>query len=196
MQVHRLDADPSRTGEAVPDHVAAAAEDAGFEPEHLDVHPHTLVSVDPAARFDIDLLVRSQVLLENVAVAMQPEHAFLVRGAEAIDEEPGRAEEHVADALYAVERVIQVAGCRQKLMFAHEHRGAGRQVQGKEMAGAVTREGDLARPLRLGKKDGHAGDHPLERTFIARIAILSGGSFQSTTWCSKKTGTVPSSQVW
>src|ERR1700694_1009890 len=87
MQVHRLDADPPRTGKAVPDHVAAAAEDAGFQPEHLNVHTDAFIAIDPATRFDVDLLVLGQLLLEHVAVAVQPEDTFLVARAEAIDEE-------------------------------------------------------------------------------------------------------------
>src|SRR5207253_8890504 len=86
VQVHRLDADPSRTGEAVPDHVAATAEDAGFQPEHLHVHADAFIAVDPAAWFDVDLLVLGQFLLENVAVAVQPEDTFLAARAEAVDE--------------------------------------------------------------------------------------------------------------
>src|ERR1700730_14245585 len=91
MEVHRLDADSPRAGEAVPDHVAAAAEDTGFQPEHLNVHAHAFIAVDPAARFDVDLLVLGQLFLEHIAVAVQPEDTFLVAGAEAIDEESRRA---------------------------------------------------------------------------------------------------------
>src|SRR5207302_4197979 len=162
VQVHRLDADPSRAGESIPDHSAAAAEDAGLEPEHLDLHPNGLVALDPATGLDVDLLVWCQLFLEDVAVAVQPEDALLVRGAEAIDEEPGGTEEHVADALHPVEGVVEIAGRRQELVLSHEHRGPGRQVERKEMAGAIAGKRDLARPLRLGKKNWHAGNHALE----------------------------------
>src|SRR3984893_8307992 len=78
VQVHRLDADPPRAGEAVPDHVPAAAEDPGLQPEHLNLHADAFIAVDPAARFDVDLLVLGQLFLKDVAVAVQAEDALLV----------------------------------------------------------------------------------------------------------------------
>src|SRR5438477_4389286 len=174
MQVHRLDANPSRTGEAVPDHVAAAAEDAGFQPEHLHFHADAFIAVDPAAWFDVDLLVLGQFFLENVAVAVQPEDTFLVARAEAIDEESRRAQEHVADALHPVEGVIKISRCRQELMLPNEHGGTRHQVEGKEMARAITREGDLTRTLCLGEEDRHACNHPLEGAFHGANADIQG----------------------
>src|ERR1700687_774454 len=118
MEVHRLDANAAWTREAVPDHVAAAAEDTGLQAEHLHLHADGLIAVDPATRLDVDLFVLCQLLLEDIAVAMQPEHTLLMRGAEAIDEKPGGAEQHVADALDPGEGVVEVAGCRQELVLA------------------------------------------------------------------------------
>jgi hypothetical protein len=68
-----LDAHAARTGEAVSDHVAAAAEDARLQPEHLDVHAHRLIPIDPSTRLDIDLLVLGQLLLEDVGRLETPQ---------------------------------------------------------------------------------------------------------------------------
>src|SRR5205807_9972063 len=117
------DADPARTGEAVPYQVAAAPEHARPESEYLDVHAHVHVPVDPAAGLHVDLLVGGQRLLEDVAVAVQPDDALLLLGVEAIDEEPGRGEEHIADALDPVEGVLQVAGRGQELVLPDQDTG-------------------------------------------------------------------------
>src|SRR2546430_14729400 len=62
-------------------------------------------------------------------------------------------------------------------MLANEHRASRHQVEGKEMARAVTREGDLTRTLGLGEKDWHAGDHPLEGAFHGTNADIQGWIF-------------------
>ena len=49
------------------------------EADDLDLHPHAGILVDPAARLDVDELARAQDLLEDVAVAVQPEDAAAPR---------------------------------------------------------------------------------------------------------------------
>src|ERR1035437_10249670 len=99
VDVHALDADPARAGEAIEYEVAGTAQDAHAQPDDLDLHPDLRVLVDPAARLDIELLARPEDLFEDVAVAVEPQRAASLAAGEGVDEEPGAAEEHVCDAL-------------------------------------------------------------------------------------------------
>src|SRR5579883_1703038 len=162
VDVHRLNADAAGAGEAIEHQPTGAAEDAGLEAVHLLIHTHALVAVDPAARLDIDLLARPQHLLEDVAVAVQPDDALVVRGRETIDEEAGRAEEHVGDALLAAEAIVDVAHGGEELVLAHLDRLARLEVNREDVPGAVAGEGDLAGVLGLREEDRHAGDHALK----------------------------------
>src|SRR4029079_7388271 len=74
VDVHRLQRHLPRAGEAIHEE-AEAAEEAGGEALGGGLHLHMRVLVEPAARLDVDLLVRRELLLEDVAVAVQPEHA-------------------------------------------------------------------------------------------------------------------------
>ena len=89
MDGHGLEADSAWAGEAVPDELAAAGEDASGEALELRFHSNALVFVDPAAGFDVDLLTGSEGNFKHVAVAMQPQDAVAAMGDESIDEEAG-----------------------------------------------------------------------------------------------------------
>src|ERR1700733_1826378 len=71
--VGALKAYPAWAGEAIEDEVAGAAEEARLEAVHLLAHRDRVVVVEPAARFDVDRLARLEVLLEDVAVAVNPD---------------------------------------------------------------------------------------------------------------------------
>jgi hypothetical protein len=73
VEVHALDADPAGAGEAVEDQVARPAQDAHAQADHLDFHRDLGVLVDPAARLDVEHLARAEHLLEDVAVAVEPQ---------------------------------------------------------------------------------------------------------------------------
>ena len=83
------------------------------------VHLHAQISPEPSARFNIKHLAWGERLLENVAVAVQQDHAVSVSSDEAIDEEPAALrEEDVREALLPGEIVGTVARCEQKLVLA------------------------------------------------------------------------------
>src|SRR5580698_1899627 len=130
VDIHRLDADPARPGEAVDHQVEAGPEDAGGDAVDDGVHPHRGLLVEPAARLDVDGLARRQRLLEHVAVAVQPQDAVAAVAVEFVDEEAGAAEQHVGDALEAGERVVDRVGGGEKLVLAHLQLAALRQVIG------------------------------------------------------------------
>src|ERR1051325_7149268 len=94
---HRLDGDLARAGEAIHEE-AESAEEAGGQSLGSRFHPHVRVLVEPAARLDVDLLVRGEHLLEHVAVAVQPQDPAAVPRVEAVDEEAAPPEEEVREA--------------------------------------------------------------------------------------------------
>ncbi len=99
VEVGALQPDPPGAGEAVEDEVAgAAAQEAGLEAVELLGHLHRMVAVDPTAGLDVDRLPRLEVLLEHVAVAVDPDDALVVAGEELVDPE-ATAVEHVREAL-------------------------------------------------------------------------------------------------
>ena len=57
--------------------------------------------------------------------------------------------------------VSDVAGGQQEKMLAHIHRMARLDRQRDHLARRVAREGDVARALRLGHDQRHAGEHAL-----------------------------------
>src|SRR5262249_15593444 len=103
-------------------------------------------------------------LLEDVAVAVQPEDAVAAACGEAVDEESGAAEEHGADASYALEAVVDVARGREELVLAHLDLLAVAEMDGEDMSRGIAGEADLAAPGRLRHEDLHARDHPLQGT--------------------------------
>src|SRR5437870_1763546 len=73
MDVRRLDPDAARPGEAVEDEVPGPAEHAGLQSVDRLLHRDALVAVDPTARLDVDLLALLEHLVEDVAVAAEPD---------------------------------------------------------------------------------------------------------------------------
>ena len=176
MDVHGLDGNAARAGEAVPKKLAGAGEETGGKPLHDGFHLHGTILVNPAAGFDINLFAGLQGDFKHIAVAMEPEDAFAGTGAEGINKEAGAAEQHVGHAAHAGEGEINAVGGGQKLVFAHIHSLAGLQVQGENVAGAVAAEGDASRAGGGGHEHGHAGEdafkraaHGLEGDFHRRI---------------------------
>src|SRR5271156_1654002 len=164
VPVHRLQSDPTGTGEAIQDEIAAPTEHSGPESIDLWIHPDTFIAEDPTSRLHIDLLTGGENFFKDVSVAVQPHHALRLCRGEPVHEEPGRTEQHVSDPLLAGVSILQIACGRQVLVLANLDRSAGPQMQRKDVAGAVARKRDLARPTRLGHQQLHACDHPLERT--------------------------------
>src|SRR6185437_14938769 len=165
VHVQRLNADPPWACESIPREVPAAAEHASLEPEDLNGHLYRAVTIDPAAGLDVDDLAGRQGLLKDVSVAMQPDIALFPCAGELVNEDSRPAEQHVADALDAGERVVEVRSRRKELMFPHLDAGAGREMDREDVTRAVARERDLAGALCLGHEDRHARDHSLESAF-------------------------------
>src|SRR5207302_4711895 len=86
VDVHRLQAEPPRSEEAIEDELARAGEDTRAETHDLDLHPDRRVLIEPAARLDVDGFVGTERDLEDVPVALQEHHSFVLLGGEAIDE--------------------------------------------------------------------------------------------------------------
>ena len=82
--------------------------------------------------------------------------------AELVDEEARAAEEHVAHALDALERVVEVVGRRDELVLADVQLLALREVQRHHLARRVAREGDRALALRLRDEEVEPGDLALD----------------------------------
>src|SRR5262249_28382939 len=155
----RLNTDATRADQPIRDEAHAAKE---ARADALDVGGHLDrgILVEPAPRLDIDGFARRQYLLEDVAVAVQPEDAVAAACGEAVDEETGAAEEHGADASYALETVVDIARGREELVLAHLDLLAGAEMDGEDMSGSIAGEADLAVPGRLRHEDLHARDHP------------------------------------
>src|SRR5580658_7979060 len=171
---HGLDADPARPGEAVAGEPHAAQESCG-EPLEIGLHGDARILVEPAAGFDIELLARSQSLLEDIAVAVQPDHPFGAGRPEFIDEKPGPAEQDITDAFVQFPGVINIGGRGEELMLADMQLLAMCQHHREDLADAVAREGDLARSTRLDHEQIHAGDQPLDHAGERPDAELQRG---------------------
>ena len=74
-----------------------------------------------------------ECLLEDVAVAVDPDDALAARAHELIDEEAA-AEHHVREALHAAVVVLDVLRGGQELVLAHLNPLPGLQVQGDHVA--------------------------------------------------------------
>ena len=134
-----------------------------------------MVAVDPAAGLDVDRLPSFELLLEHVAVAVDPDHALAVAGEELIDPEP-TAVEHVREPLDPAVVVLDAAGRRQELMLAEHHALTGLEVQRHDVTGRVAAERELAARLRLEQQQRHAAeDPPLEPLLEGVQADLEGG---------------------
>ena len=127
-----------------------------------------MVAVHPAAGFDVDRLAGLEHLLEHVAVAVDPDHALLVGGKELVDEEAA-AVDHVGEALDPAVVVLDVAGGGQELVLADDDPVTGGQVQGGDVPGRVTAEGDLAGRLGLDQQQRHAAEDPALETLLERV---------------------------
>ena len=64
-------------------------------------------------------LAGGQRLLEDIAVAVQPDDAVAAIAAKTVDEEAALAKQHRRQAAHALECVVDVAGGGEKLVFAH-----------------------------------------------------------------------------
>lgn len=170
MDVHGLDADTARSGEAVPNELGATHESSAEAVDGL-IHTDGIVAEDPAAGLDIDLLTWLEDFFEDVAVAVEPDDTFGLGSGEAIDEEAGATEEHVGDAFDTLPAVVEVACGGEELVLADEDGLAGMEVEAEDLTSAVAREGDFAGALGFGDVHGHAGDHTLERTFAAHADL-------------------------
>ena len=113
---------------------------------------------EPGARLDIELLAGVELGQEHVAVAVQPHQRIAVRRLELVHEPPGAAEQHVADALDALERVVEIVGRSDELVLADVQLLAMREVERNALARRVARERDRAPPLRLGDEEVEPGD--------------------------------------
>src|ERR1700722_14634369 len=137
VHVHRLKSDPTGTGEAIEDEIAAATEHSSPKSINLWIHPDAFVAEDPTSRLHIDLLTGGENFFKNVSVAVQPHHALRLCRGEPGHEEPVRAEQHVSDPLLAGVAIFQIACGREILVLANLDRSAGPQMQRKDVAGAV-----------------------------------------------------------
>ena len=127
MEVGALQADPTGPREAVEDEVATAAQQAGLEPVDLLGHLHGVVPVDPAPGLDVDCLSRLELLLEQVAVPVDPDNALVISGEELIDPEAAPVE-HVCEALDAAVVVLDAPGRREELVLSHNDSGSGGEM--------------------------------------------------------------------
>ena len=196
MEVGALEADPARSGEAVEHEVAgAAAEEAGLEAVDLLLHLDRMVAKQPPPWLDVDRLPRLEGLLEHVAVSMDPDHALVIAGEELVDPE-ATAVEHVREALDAAVVVLDAAGGGEELVLAHDDPLPRLQMQRDDVTGRVAAEGDLTRRLRLE----HSNGIPPNTRRLSPLPsgcrpICISGYFHRSTWCSKYTGTCPSSAM-
>ena len=79
---------------------------------------------------DVDRLARLELLLEHVAVAVDPDDALVVAGEELIDPEAA-AVEHVREPLDPAVVVLDVAGRGEELVLAHDDALAGAAGAGR-----------------------------------------------------------------
>lgn len=177
VEIHGLQGDFARAGEAVPHNLPAAGEQSRREPLEHRLHLHGAVLVNPAARLDVDLLARREGHFKDVAEAVQPEDAFARRAGEGVDEKASAAEQHVGRALDAGEGVFHGVSGGEPLVLAHVHALARLQMDAEHVARAVAAEGDAARPGGAGEQERHAGEHPLEAAFHRVQRDLHGGVF-------------------
>ncbi len=150
------------------------------------LHVDALVAVDPAAGLDVDRLAGLERLLEDVAVAVQPDDALVVLRLEAVDEEAGPAEEHVGDALDPVEGVVDVGGRREELVLADEDRPRPARRCSERTWPGWSREkasspGDWSSVMKIDMPR----DDALEALQRVHPDLRAPGSFQRITWCSK-----------
>src|ERR1700690_77909 len=142
VEIHGLDAQPAGAGEAVGDE-AHAAEEAGAEALHIGRHLDRGVLVEPAAGLDVDGFAGGQVLLEHVAIAVQPEDPLAATGGEPVDEEPGAPEQHGPDALHPLEAVVDTLGGGEELVLSDVDLMARAEMEGEDVARPVARQGNL-----------------------------------------------------
>ena len=83
---------------------------------------------------------------------------------ELVDEEAGAAEQHVGDALHALEGVVDVVGGGEELVLAHvELAGPAFRWIGTMWPAPSRLKAIMPGPAGLGDEDLHARHHPLER---------------------------------
>ena len=167
--VSALEADPAGAGEAVEHEIpAAAAEEAGLEPVELLRHLDRVVAEQPAPGLDVDRLPRLELLLEHVAVAVDPDDALMIAGEELVDPEAA-AVQHVGEALDPAVVVLDGAGGGQELVLAHDDPLTRLQMQRDDVAGRVAAEGDLAGRLRLEHEQRHPAEHAALESLAERM---------------------------
>src|SRR6185437_1350333 len=168
VEVGALQPDATGSGEAVEDEVPAPAEEARLEAVDLLGHRDRMVAVDPAAGFDVDRLAGFEVLLEHVAVTVDPDHALMVGGVKLVDEEAA-AVEHVGKALDPAVVVLHVAGGSQELVLAYDDPVAGREVQRGDVPGRIAAEGDLAGGLGFEQQQRHSAEGTALEALLERV---------------------------
>src|ERR1700733_8324063 len=165
MEVRALKPDSPRSGEAVEHEIAGAAHDARLEPVDLLSHLHRVVAEDPAPRLDVDRLPRLKILLEHVAVAVDPNHALVVASQEVVDPEAA-AVHHVREALLAAVVVLDAARGGQELVLADHDALPGLEVERDNVTRRIAAERDLAGRLDLQ----HQERHPAEYAALEALA--------------------------
>src|SRR6185437_170053 len=185
VEVGALQPDATGSGEAVEDEVPAPAEEARLEAVDLLGHRDRMVAVDPAAGFDVDRLAGFEVLLEHVAVTVDPDHALMVGGVKLVDEEAA-AVEHVGKALDPAVVVLHVAGGGQELVLAYDDPVAGREVQRGMCPGESRLKATSPADWASSSSSGIPPKARRLRPFLSGCRpIWSCGYFHSSTWCSK-----------
>ena len=117
-----------------------------------------MVAVDPAAGLDVDRLPRFELLLEQVAVTVDPDDALVVAGEELVDEETAAVHD-VGEPLDPAVVVLDAPGRGEELMLAHDDPLAGLKVQRRDVPGRIPAEGDLTSRLRLDQQQRHPAEH-------------------------------------
>ena len=134
-----------------------------------------MVAEDPAPGLDVDRLAGFEVLLEHVAVAVDPDHALVVAGEELVDPEAA-AVEHVREPLDAAVVVLDAAGRGQELVLADDDALAPLEVQRHDVPRRVTAERELTRRLRLEQQQRHAAERAALEALLQRMqADLQAG---------------------
>src|SRR6516162_9634705 len=118
MQIHRLEAEAAGAGEPVEDK-AQATEETARQPVHPRLHLDARILVKPRRGFNIEHLAGGEHLLEDVAIAVQPNDAVAALADEAIDEEAGPAEQEIGRSPDALEGVVDGLGRGEELVLPH-----------------------------------------------------------------------------
>src|SRR5207248_6804784 len=130
-------------GEAVEHEVAGTRQEAGLETVDLLRHLDRVVTVDPAARLDVNGLSRFELLLEHVAVAVDPQHSLPVAGEKLVDPKAAPIE-HVRDPLNAAVVVLDASGRGEELVLADDDPLARLEMERDDVPRGVAAKRELA----------------------------------------------------